>query len=60
MLSPISNIAVNSVNAETAAAIKPAASSSAQQATLQPDTASISSQGHAAAAGDVDHDGDSH
>jgi hypothetical protein len=32
----------------------------AEPATLKPDTVTISSSGQAAAAGDMDHDGDSH
>lgn len=58
MISPISSNSVGAAQMEAAPA-KPAASGGPQQATLQPDTVSISSQGHAAT-GDVDHDGDSH
>jgi hypothetical protein len=60
MLSPISNNSVSSMQPEAAALAKPTVSSAPQQASLQPDTVSISSQGHTAAAVDVDHDGDSH
>jgi hypothetical protein len=60
MLSPISNNSVSSMQPEAAASSKPAVSSASQQTSLQPDTVSISTPGHTAAAGDVDHDGDSH
>ena len=59
MLSLISNNVADSIQAQTAAASKPAVSGSAQQASLKPDTVSISSQGRVAAA-DVNRDGDSH
>ncbi len=57
MLSPISN---NAMPPEAVAASKPSAASAPEQPTMKSDSVSISSQGHAAAAGDVDHDGDSH
>ena len=56
MVSPISSgAAVPDVSAPA----QPASSAAAQPATLKPDTVIISHQGHAMAAGDVDHDGDS-
>ena len=57
MISPISSVAATP---EVSAPSQPAAPAASPSATLKPDTVSISAKGHAAAAGDVDHDGDSH
>ena len=57
MISPISSSAVAS---EVSAQAQAAAPIATQPATLKPDSVSISPKGHAAAAGDVDGDGDSH
>ena len=58
MVNPVSS---GAAIAEVSAPTQPAISAATQPATLKPDTVTISPKGHAAAAaGDVDHDGDSH
>lgn len=56
MISPVS--AANMVS-EVTATSQAASASQTQQATLKPDSASISQKGQQMSAGDVDHDGDS-
>lgn len=57
MIGPVSAATMVS---EVSATSQSAAASQTQQATLKPDTASISQKGQQMSAGDVDHDGDSH
>jgi hypothetical protein len=57
MISPVSG--ANAIS-QISASQQTAAVAQTQQATLQPDKASISPQGQQMSAGDVDHDGDSH
>jgi hypothetical protein len=58
MISPVSG--ANAISQISASQQTAAVAQVQQQATLQPDKASISTKGQQMSAGDVDHDGDSH
>ncbi|MBV8632420.1 MAG: hypothetical protein JOZ83_15935 [Silvibacterium sp.] len=57
MVSPVSS---GAAAPEISAPAQPASPAATHPSILKPDTVSISNQGHAMAAGDVDHDGDIH
>jgi hypothetical protein len=60
MISPISSNVVAEPTQALSLAAKPPTPSTGASDQLAPDTVSISAAGQLAAAGDVDHDGDSH